>query len=218
MSAPRPTPYDLVIAPWADERFTPVRQALADLEVDPWDRDAFLMAKPVVELVHALRPEEGVGEGMDEFVALLHAAYLYWMHGKPLRRMAITELPGLLGPEAPGLRAAEAPAIGYVQFPPLRIWGAPGEGLAHEPFDGCFVVRRQDRLAVVGILGAHPDRDGFTVVAVEGARPGGLSRPDGSPLFGPAMEGGGEAGLHSVTGMEELLELGWRAAGAGGGA
>lgn len=217
MSAPRPTPYDLAIAPWADERFLPVRQALGDLGVDPWDRDAFLMAKPVVELVHALRPEEGVGEGMDEFVALLHVAFLYWMHGEPLRRLEIGDLKGLLGSAAPALPAAAAPAIAYLQFPPLRIWGAPGEGVAHEPFDGCFVVRRHDRLAVVGILGAHPGRDGFTVVAVEGSRPGGLSRRDGSPLFSPAMEGGGEAGLHSITGMEELLELGWRAASAGGG-
>jgi len=217
VSPPRPTPYDLAIAPWADERFTPVRQALGDLGVDPWDRDAFLMAKPVVELVHALRPDEGVGEGMDEFVALLHAAFLYWMQGEPLRRLETGELAGLLGPESSGLPAAAAPTIGYVQFPPLRIWGAPGQGVAHEPFDGCFLVRRHDRLAVVGILGAHPGRDGFTVVAVEGRRPGGLSRPDGTPLFGPVMEGGAEAGLHSLTGMEELLELGWRAASAGGG-
>ena len=216
MSAPRPTPYDLAIAPWADEQFLPVRQALGDLGVDPWDRDAFLMAKPVVELVHALRPEGGVGEGMDEFVALLHAAFLYWMHGAPLRRLETAELAALLGPEVSGPAASADPAVEYVQFPPLRIWGAPGEGVAHEPFDGCFVVRRRDRLAVVGILGAHPGRDGFTVVAVEGRRPAGLSRPDGSPLFGPAMDGGGEAGLHSLTGMEELLELGWRVASAGG--
>ncbi|HEX9165985.1 MAG TPA: hypothetical protein VF862_08750 [Gemmatimonadales bacterium] len=245
MSAPRPTPYELAIAPWADERFLPVRQALGELGVDPWDRDAFLMAKPVVELVHALRPEAGVGEGMDEFVALLHAAFLYWMHGEPLRRLEEEDFVGLLGtggrPDRPPLRAGEDEATGgrpglgydaagaahqaarrvssieYVQFPPLRIWGAPGEGAAHEPLDGCFLVRRGGRLAVVGILGAHPGRDGFTVVAVEGARPGELSRPDGTPLFGPVMEGGSEAGLHSLTGMEELLELGWRAAGMGRG-
>jgi hypothetical protein len=43
-----------------------------------------------------------------------------------------------------------------------------------------------------------------------------LTRPGGVPLFGPVMEGGVEAGLHSVTGMEELLELGWRAIALGG--
>jgi hypothetical protein len=212
MSAPRPTPYELAIAPWADERFSPVRQALAELGVDPWDRDAFLMARPAIELVHALRPDEGVGEGMDEFVALLHAAYLYWMHGEPLRRLEEAALTGMLGPVAPDPAREAASEVEYVQFPPLRIWGAAGEGSAHEPFDGCFLVRRGDRLAVIGILGAHPGRDGFTVVAVEGPRPIGLTRPDGGLLFGPVMEGGAEAGLHSVTGMEELLELGWRAA------
>jgi hypothetical protein len=216
MSTPRPTPYELAIAPWADEHFLPVRTALGDLGVDLWDRDAFLMAKPVVELVHALRPEEGVGEGMDAFVALLHAAFLYWMHGEPLRRLAEQDLDALLGLAGTGAVPGGATSIEYVQFPALRIWGSPGEGASHEPFDGCFVVRREDRLAVVAILGAHPGRDGFTVIAVDGRRPSALQRSDGTPLFSPAMEGGASAGLRSLTGMEELLELGWRIAGGGG--
>ena len=33
---------------------------------------------------------------------------------------------------------------------------------------------------------------------------------DGSPLFGPRLAGGDVAGLHSIAGREELLELGWR--------
>jgi hypothetical protein len=216
MTTPRPTPYDLSIAPWADDEFLPVRQALGDLGVDPWDRDAFLMAKPVVELVRKVRPEEGLGDGMDEFVALLHAAFLYWMHGEPLRPLAEDDLEALLGPAGPAASPAGGPSIAYVQFPALRIWGDAAEAASHEPFDGCFVIHRGGRLAVVGILGAHPGRDGFTVVAAEGPRPAALARPDGAPLFSPVMEGGAAAGLRSLTGMEELLELGWRLLGAGG--
>ena len=33
--------------------------------------------------------------------------------------------------------------------------------------------------------GVHPDREGFTVVAVRGPRPAGLTREDGTPLFSP---------------------------------
>ena len=37
-----------------------------------------------------------------------------------------------------------------------------------------------------------------------------LARDDGSPLFAPTLPGGKAAGLHSIAGEEELLELGWR--------
>lgn len=219
MTGRRPTPFELAVAPWADERFPPVRTALEDLGVDPWHRDAFLFARPVVELVHALRPE-GLGEGMREFAALLHACYLYWQQGQPLRRLEDADLASLLAPEAvvPSSGAAGRPAVGYVQLPSLRVWGAPDEGEAPQPLDGCFVVRRGDALAAVGVFGLHPGRDGFTVVVVEGPRPARLARAGGSPLFSPVLEGGQAAGLYSITGMEELLELGWRlAAGVEGG-
>ncbi len=42
----RPTPYDLVFAPLADERFPAIRDALELRGSDPRDRDAFLMEKP----------------------------------------------------------------------------------------------------------------------------------------------------------------------------
>lgn len=208
---PRPTPYAMLIAPWADEHFTPVRQALGDLDVDIWDRDAFLMAKPVVGLIHGLRPAEGLGEGMAEFAGLVHAAYLFWRQGEPVVALGEPAARVLLtaAPTAP-LPSVSSPAIRYVQFPPRQVWGAASDDGPLEPLDGCFVIRRQDRLLVVGILGAHPDRDGFTVVMVDGPRSAALVRPDGSPLFGPVMEGGAAAGLFSLTGMEELLELGWR--------
>jgi hypothetical protein len=50
-------------------------------------------------------------------------------------------------------------------------------------------------------------------VEVGGARPNGLARADGSALFAPTLAGGVAAGLHSITGEEELLELGWRTTG-----
>jgi hypothetical protein len=58
-------------------------------------------------------------------------------------------------------------------------------------------------------------------VEAAGGRAEGLAREDGSPLFDPTLPGAAAAGLRSIAGEEELLELGWRtrglAAGVGGG-
>jgi hypothetical protein len=64
---------------------------------------------------------------------------------------------------------------------------------------------------VLGVFGMNRERDGFSVVEASGPRAHNLARPDGSALFGPVMPGGDAAGLHSIAGAEELLELGWRA-------
>jgi hypothetical protein len=65
-------------------------------------------------------------------------------------------------------------------------------------------------LRVLGVFGIHRDREGFSVVEAAGARPVGLARADGSGLFEPTLPGGRAAGLFSISGVEELLELGWR--------
>src|ERR1700740_2111233 len=74
----RPTPFDLVFAHTAETVFPLVRAALEQGGHDPTDRDAFLMVPEVVSLLHDLRPEEGIGEGMDQLVALAHHAFLLW--------------------------------------------------------------------------------------------------------------------------------------------
>ena len=97
----RPTPFDLVFDPIADDRFPAIRDALAGSGRDPRDRDAFLMEKASVSLVRELRPEDGLGDGMDQLVALVHHAYLFWAGGlkvRPIDRagldlMLTTDLP-----------------------------------------------------------------------------------------------------------------------------
>jgi hypothetical protein len=208
----RPTPFDAVFAPWAAEKFGALREALRSGDVAALDRDAFLMARPVIELIRDLRPGAGLGEAMDEFIALIHAAYLFWEEGQHVVQVDEAEFRRLVGepPPGPGQQAGRLPSALYVQYPQRRAWGAPVAGGPHEPLDGCFVVRIGGTLHVVGIFGFHPGRDGFSVVAVSGPRPRGLRREDDSPLFSPVLPGGGTAGLSSVTGMEELLELAWR--------
>jgi hypothetical protein len=210
VSREKTNPFDAVFGRLADQRFAVVRDALAVHQTDPLDRDAFLMERAVVELIHDLRPVEGVGEGMDELVVLVHLAYLFWCTGRrvvdvpwdQLERPVATASLGNLG---------ETPWSAYVRFPSRRIWGRPVVDQAVEPLDGAFVSLRRQVLTGAAIFGFHPARAGFSVVALEGPYPGLLVRDDGTPLFAPALAGGAEAGLRSVLGMGELLELVWRA-------
>ena len=194
----------------ADERFPAIR-AGSGPGAPARDRDTFLLSRDVNELLQSLRPEEGLGQEVGGLAALLHAAYLFWLDG---RQVVAVDEPGLARclarapADMPG--AAARPGSRYVQLPPLRVWGAPIAGASAEPLDGWFAEGQGSSLSVVALFGLHPGREGVTVVEVSGAEPLGLAREDGSPLFAPTLAGGLAAGLASIEGAEELLELAWR--------
>jgi len=205
---PRLTPFDLVFDQIAPASFPQIRAGLDATGHHPADRDAFLLQREVVTLLRELRPEEGLGEGMDQLMALVHHAYLAWAAG-------LVTLEG--GPELLRPTPAPAPGMGepssawYVQVPERRVWAEVLAGEPPEPLDGCFLYHALDgELRVLGVFGLRPERVGFSVVEVAGPRPTGLARPDGSPLFSTLLAGGSATGLHSLAGAEELLELGWR--------
>ncbi len=205
-----PTPFDLVFEEIAEEKFPPIQQALG-ASSRRFDRDALLLQRPVVELLHDLRPEGGLGPGMSELVALVHLAFLYWSFGKRDVRCGQVGLGEAVAIASRESAPPNRPEIAYyLELPPRRIWGSPTGGDVFEPLDGCFLARSGDHLITVAVFGVQPQRDGFTVVEVAGPRPVSPSRADGTPLFAPVLEGGGQAGLFSVTGMEELHELAWR--------
>ncbi len=78
---PRPTPYDIAFGHGAEERFSRIRQSLAESKRDPYDLDAFVLDREVVTYLRELVPEEGVGHAIEQHIALLHHAYLYWAEG-----------------------------------------------------------------------------------------------------------------------------------------
>jgi hypothetical protein len=214
----RTTPFELVFSRIAESTFPRIAASLAAGEHDPADRDAFLMDREVVTLLRDLRPEEGLGEAMDQMVALVHHAYLTWAAGTvtvPVAREAAEEL---LGPSPAEVGdSKEVPAY-YAQFPERMIWASVIESQPPEPLDGTFVSRTPDGdLRVLGIFGLRPERAGFSAVEATGGRVEGLRRDDGTPLFAPTLSGGATAGLRSIVGEEELLELGWRTQGLDGG-
>jgi hypothetical protein len=84
--------------------------------------------------------------------------------------------------------------------------------------DGIFISQVPGGdLRVLGIFGLRPERAGFSAVEATGRRADGLAREDGSPLFDPTLPGGAAAGLRSIVGEAELLELGWRTLGLAAG-
>ena len=205
----RATPFDLVFDPLVDDRFPAIRDALVQSGRDPRDRDAFLMEKASVSLVRELRPDGGVGDGMDQLVALVHHAYLFWAGDRGVRSIDRAGLDALLGAELPPDLSDETLAW-YLQLPERRMWAQALEGSAHEPLDGAFVHHAPDgTLRVLGVLGVHDDRDGFTVVEATGPRTAALARVDSAP-FSSVLPGGAAAGLYSIAGAQELIELGWR--------
>jgi len=205
--ADRVAPYALVLGTIAPERFPVLRESIAAAGRNPRDRDAFLMVREVVELLRELEPEEGLGEGIATMAAFLHQSYLYWMDGERTVTIEVEALDRALA----GVGSAPSPhASSYIQLPPLRVWGIGVEGGPAEPLDGWFVSPSGESLSVLGIFGIHPGRAGFTAVEVVGPRPGSLERADGSALFSAALPGAAQAGLASIVGAEELLELAWR--------
>lgn len=212
MPSPRANPFDLVFSDPAEKIFSGIATALSQAGADPRDRDAFLMLREVVELVRELRPEQGLGEGIDQLAALTHHFYLFWAAGRPTVELPAEHLAELLATPPPDVAGSEEPPAYYIQLPERRIWAETVAGTPPEPLDGCFVHASADghSLRVLGVFGLQPERAGFTVVEVAGARPIALTRADSSALFSPTLPGGMAARLFSLVGAEELLELGWR--------
>jgi hypothetical protein len=205
------TPYELVFGSAGSTSFPLIRGALAEQGRDPRDRDAFLMVREALLLLRELRPDEGLGEGIDQLTALIHHAYLFWESGSVIREVPSERLAELVTrPEASG--GPNGARGGYVQVPERRIWAQVVPDQPQEPLDGFFHYPSLEpgQLRLLGVFGMYSDRPGFSVVEVAGSRPPPLVRPDRSPLFSSTLPGGAAAGLYSLLGEEELLELGWR--------
>jgi hypothetical protein len=205
-------PLELVFSRFTGTLFPAIQKAMEQGGVDPTDRDAFLLLPDVIELMEALRPDEGIGEGMDYLVALGHHAYLTWDAGSLMLPLAPDETEAMLGGgPAPEPDPSDVARAYYAQFPEHRIWAAVVGDAAAEPLDGCFVHTTSGGiLRVLGIFGLRPDRIGFSAVETFGPRPQWSARADGAPLFSSTL---GAGHLHSLVEGDELLELGWRTLG-----
>jgi hypothetical protein len=200
--------------PWAglldalgESRFAEVRAALDAAHADPADRDAFLLAAAVGPVLRDLVPPDAPAEAVTSYGALLHALYLHWAHGGPVRPIDRERLRPLLA--APPAAPTPEPGACYLQLPERLVWAAPAPGAPHEPLDGCFLLTAAGRARVVAVLGARPEREGFTTIEAEAPLPPPplTARDDGTAPFAPVLPAGERMGFVSLTSEAELVWL-----------
>ena len=168
------------------------------------------MEKASVSLVRELRPGDGLGDGMDQLVALVHHAYLFWAGGQRVRSIDRAGLDLMLATDLPPDLHDDALAW-YLQLPERRMWAQALEDSAHEPLDGDLRASFHRRRPA----GARRPRRACRSRRLHrggsdrGAHGRG-SRAKGSAPFSSVLPGGEAAGLYSIAGTNELIELGWR--------
>lgn len=202
---PRATPFTLVFDLLAADRFPAIREELTEGR----EIDRFLLAPAAVELLRELRPDEGLGDAADDFVAFVHAAYCHWDDGRRKITLDEGETRRLLTRDPDRNTAWAGQPSCYVQVAPRLLWSRVGGSDIHEPVDGWFAIPEGDRLRMVACLGVHPARPGLSVVTATGGPAVAADFEPGRVAFAPQMEGGDTAGLHSVASAAELLWLGW---------
>ena len=202
----RPHPFELLFGGFRAERLPAIAAELAGRH----DIDDFMLAGAALELMREMRPDDGLGDGIDDFVALVHAAYRFWVDDETTIELDEAQSRALCA-RSNDRPAAMASGVRYIQVAPRLIWGQLADDGPFEPLDGWFELPGQGTLRMVACFGVHPERPGLSVTVVEGREPAAWHRSDGSPLFGPMMPGGDAASLLAVGAPEELLLLGWRA-------
>lgn len=206
----RATPFGLVFADLAAERFPAVREVLARESISSADRDHFILLEPVGRLLREMVPPDAGADTLEAHALLLHHAYRHWAGSGWVYRIG----KDALARATTGRRLTSytpRPAF-YVQLPELRVWGTPSPDGPPEPLDGVFVSETAvpGGIAALAIFGMRPDRPGFSAVGLEGR-----ADPDDpawgeieiATTFEPTITGGEKAGLYSLGNVGELLLL-----------
>jgi len=207
VTPPRPLPWTALVEALGEGRFEEIKGALADARADPLDRDAFVLASAAGRVLRDLVPDDAPAEAVTAYAALLHALYLHWLAGRPVRAVRREQLSALLA--VPSLPAAPEPTVCYLQLPERLVWAAPAAGAAHEPLDGLFVMTTSTRLHVLAVLGFRQEREGFTTIEAAAPLPATSTpaRADGAAPFSTVLPAGERMGFHSVTSEAELCWL-----------
>lgn len=207
MSTPRPLPWTALVEALGDERFQELQRELLAAGTDVLDRDAFALVGAVGRVLRDLVPDDAPAEAVTSYLALLHALYLHWAAGRPVRIVSRERLSADLSASPPP--SEPQPGTSYLQLPERQVWAPPAAGAAHEPLDGLFVAADQRRVFVLAVLGFRPEREGFTTVEVSVPRPvaAAPARADGSALFSSVLPAGDRMGFFSITSEAELAWL-----------
>ena len=201
-------PFDYAFGEIADSRFREVKDQASRAGQDATDPRHFPKLESVGRILAELAGE--APEGTDGFLSLLYSAYMFWDGGCRTLTADRTVLEGLMDGEAV-VPAGLPDAASYIQLPERWIWCRVHETSAFEPLDGLFLATTPGKreIIVLGVLGLHPDRAGYSEVTAAASARGyeAAARAVSGPRFAPAMEGGATAGIRSVNSNAELLLL-----------
>jgi hypothetical protein len=209
----RPTPYELTIGEDLENRFPIVRAEAQAGGKDATDPAQFASLPTVQRILTDIESPELLAEHPEaaaEYLALLYAAFRFWEAGKVVCEVTREDWSGR--DLARGSQLPEIPSGAcYLQLSERWFWAQIDEAAPHEPLDGMFVAQSADGqlLVVIAVLGLRPERGGFSQVSLTVARDD-LTQANfatGGPLFAPAMDGGAEAGVRSVSSAADLLLL-----------
>ena len=203
----RPHPFALLFPESVAVQFAVIHARLGPVR----DQATFALVPPAMALLRELRPDQAMGSEADQFIALVHAAYLFWLDGECTVELGVQATRELLAGASPP-RPDGAMGTRYIQVSPRLIWGQLDPDGPFEPLDGWFEAREGGQLRMVACFGVHAERPGMSMAVASGPRPDVGLRSDGSAPFAPTMPGGDVAGLAAIDTMDELLLLGWRVA------
>jgi hypothetical protein len=205
-------PFDHAFAELADGRFGAIRDEARHEHRDLRDRAQFAALPGVQRLLSEMESPELLAEHPEaavEYVTALYVTYRFWEAGchtlAPSREhleAALTTTPSAARPTIPH-------GACYLQLPERWFWAQIDTEAAHEPLDGIFVVEdSHDRdLSTLTVLGLRADRPGFSQIALSAVPDDLLAASAERPDFTPTVDGGGAAGLKSVTTPAALLHL-----------
>ena len=191
-----------------------IRDAFGRSSADPRDPAAFASLPEVQRLLESVRPEGASPSDPTvgaEYLSFLHALSAFWDAGGAKLSTSRDALTSVLGDDGSVVIPEVPNGACYVQLPAHWFWAQVDDNAPHEPIDGFLIVGgpHGPTVTVLALLGLHPDRVGFSQIAVtvhaaDARSAFGSLRAD---RFAPAMEGGDRTGLHSVTSTAELLVL-----------
>jgi hypothetical protein len=207
-------PFDHAFAGLAETQFDAISEEAAGQHRDVRDQVQFAALPTVQRALQSIEDStflEAQPAAAAEYVAALHAAFVYWFDNQTTLSPTTAAIDATLN--SPKLWSA-APSRGdatYVQLPERLFWAQIDGDSPHEPIDGVFVNANEStrELAVLVVLGLRPDRPGFSQLAVTGPFEDleRLAADLRRPWFAPTIDGGAEAGVRSVTTGGEVLAL-----------
>ena len=202
----RPHPFDEIFAPLADTTFPAIKDQSSAVE----SVADFARTPATSTFLEQLAPPGEESPDPATIGATAHLGYLlyrFWQDGRATRSVARVDLDTAdlsVAPTAPLVTAGL-----YLQFPERWFWARIAEDAPYEPLDGVFLAPTGDQVAMAAILGFRPERFGFSQLSALADRAALEAAPGivREPPFGPAMEGGAEAGFRSIISEAELIHL-----------